>query len=127
MKKSAVILCCCAAAVCGGVVGANIYPLLNMTRIKVYAPLSAEYTITGENLVDPLPEDKKDRIAIYIDGDGARQLYKAMLTPEHPQVCGPVLAKTAGGLECSGNDKDGYVCAVAIKLDDGATTGAFVC
>lgn len=127
MKKLTVILCCCAAAVGGAVVGLNAYTLLNATRVKVYAPLSAEYTITGKNLLDPSPEDKKDRIAIYIDGEGARQLYKAMLVPEHSQVCSPLLAKTAGGLECSGNDKDGYVCAVAIMLDDGTTTGAFVC
>jgi hypothetical protein len=133
MKKSATILCCCAAAVGGAVVGVSAYPLLNMARVKVYAPLNAKYTITGEHLVDPAPEDKKDRVAIYIDGNSARDLYKAMLVPERRESCGgppspeAQPSKTAGGLECIGDDKDGYSCAVAIMLDSGATTSATVC
>lgn len=133
MKRSAIVLCCCAAAVGGAVAGINAYPLLNMSRVRVYTPLNAEYTITSANLVDPSPEDKKDRVAIYIDGNSARDLYKAMLAPERREFCGgpprpeTQPSKTAGGLECSGDDKHGYSCAVAIMLDTGSTTSATVC
>jgi hypothetical protein len=131
MKKAAIILCCCAAAVGGVVVGATVYPLLNTPRAKFYTLLNAEYTITGRNLIDPGPEDKKDRVAIYIRGDGAREIYKAMPVSEEPSPCNdadsPMRYKTAGGLTCSGGDKDGYSCGVAVKLDDGKTENAFAC
>lgn len=129
MKRSAIILCCCAAAVGGAIAGFNAQRLLTMTGAKFYLPLQAEYTITGRNLVDPLPEDKKDRIAIYIGGESARQLHKAMLVPEKSSdACGTSLrSKVAGGLECTGNDKEGYTCGVAIMLDDGTTKNAFDC
>ncbi|MHB1207387.1 MAG: hypothetical protein ACYCZX_17605 [Rhodospirillaceae bacterium] len=121
MKKAIVIFSCFCAAVAGAALPSD----------SKYSPLHATYAITGETILDPSPEEKKDRVSIYIDGDAARQIYKAMPAPEKPYACNddnsPVRHKTAGGLMCIGDDKKGYSCSVAIKLDDGTTKGASVC
>ncbi len=96
-----------------------------------FSPMEAVYEIAGESIVDPGPEEKKDRVAIYISGDAARRIYKAMPVPEERVVCNsegsPVREKTAGGLTCMGDEKGGYECGVRIKLDDGTTDNAFAC
>lgn len=97
-----------------------------------YLPLDASYAIAGETILDPSPDEKKDRVAIYIRGDGARAIYKAMPVSEERLACdadenSPVRLKSAGGLTCSGDEKHGYTCGVAIKLDDGTTHFAVVC
>ncbi len=120
MKKSVIILCCCVAA--AGAVA---------VRAADEAPLEGTYTFISKTLLDPPPGEKEDRVAIHIKGDGARDIYKAMPVPEQPDLCyrkeDAVLTKSAGGLNCYGNDKMGYFCGVAIKLDNGATANAVVC
>lgn len=118
MKKLAAIsLCFCAAAV--------------LAAESRYKPLDAVYAITGKTIIDPDPEEKKDRVAIYINGDAAREIYKAMSVPEEPLPCNddssPERQKSAGGLTCFHHDKDDYGCGVAIKLDDGTTKNALAC
>ena len=121
MKKVAAIsLCLC-------VVGA-----VAVLAAGRYKPLDATYAITGATIIDPDPEEKKDRVSIYIDGDAAREIYKAMSVPEEPLPCdddkSPNRQKSAGGLTCFHHDKDdAYGCGVAIKLDDGTTKNALAC
>lgn len=122
MKRAAAIsLCFCAVA--AGAALAQTYP-----------PLHAVYAIIGKTLLDPPPEEKKDRVAIYINGDdSAREIYEAMPVPEEHDLCirddaGRV--KVAGGLMCSRvikAGKDSYSCSVAVKLDDGTTSIATTC
>lgn len=96
-----------------------------------YLPLDATYAITGESFLDPDPDEKKDRLTLYFQGDAARQVYEAMPGPGERIVCNPeessARKKSAGGFSCSGDEKSGYQCGVAIKLDDGTTDNAFAC
>lgn len=120
MKNAvAISLCLCAA----GAVAV-------MAAESRYKPLDATYAITGETIIDPDPEEKKDRVSIYINGDAAREIYKAMPVPEEPIPCSdnsPNRQKSAGGLTCFHHEKDDYGCGVAIKLDDGTTKNALAC
>jgi hypothetical protein len=98
-----------------------------------YTDLSARYSITNHNLMDLMPEDKRDRLAIFINGDDARKIYNAMLVPERRVDCDGKLGdaypatKIAGGLECSKYERDLYSCTVAIMLDTGATERGYIC
>lgn len=94
-------------------------------------PLDATYAVTGKYVVDPDPADRS-RVAIYIKGDSAREIYDAILTPERVWECNgekkPELGtwKIAGGLRCY-HDDEGYSCGVRITLNDGTTEAASVC
>lgn len=95
---------------------------------QAYRPLEATYQIGSESIVDPGPDDKKDRVYLYMAGDGAREIYEAMPARAEADVCDPTqLLKSAGDLACL-KSKDGKVrCSVAVTLDRGRTANAWAC
>lgn len=98
-----------------------------------YGKLDGEFRITGEHLVDPAPEDKRNRVSFYLKGESAKAIFDAMPIPARRMDCDgkPMenfpLTKVAGELECSKDDKDRYYCSVAVSLENGQTTTSTVC
>lgn len=91
-------------------------------------PLEANYIIAGESITDPPDDEKKDRVSIYIRGEGAKAIFEAMPEKEMPDPCSDALVtKTAGGLTCIKGGPADYRCGVSIKLDTGETKNAWVC
>jgi hypothetical protein len=97
--------------------------------------LDAQYRLTTKHLIDPDPKDVRDRVAIYIEGKSAKEIYEAMLGPAQQMDCDGspskerYFIKRAGGLECSfeENAKEPYYCSVAITLDTGETADGYIC
>ncbi len=100
---------------------------------KGHTQLDATYFITSHNLLDPGPEEKRDRVAISIKGEAAKSIYDAMPMSARRLGCDGKpndkfdLTKQAGGLACEAADDGTYFCTVAIKLDTGETTDGAVC
>jgi len=100
-----------------------------------YKKLEGHYTISGESLTDPPPDEKKDRVVMSIEGESAKDIYNTMLTPARRTTCDgvptfnlPRLMKTAGDLECFFDETNKiYQCLIGIKLDTGATVFGYVC
>jgi hypothetical protein len=89
------------------------------------------YRIAPADMIDPAPDDKPDRVGIYISGDAAKNIYEMMPGPTRRIKCHEELGpptKIAGGLECSfDKQRDSYFCSVAVKLDTGKTAAASFC
>ena len=97
-----------------------------------YRPLEAEYALSSQYYVDPLPNARIDRVRLYIKGEDAKRIYRSMAVPEQRVDCEGrpqenYTRKVAGGFECGGNEQKGYTCSVAIMFDTGATEQAYVC
>ena len=93
-----------------------------------FKPLEAQYRIASRTILDPPPDEKKDRVAIHIGGRAAADIFDAMPATAR-MVCDDetLRAKTAGGLVCV-RSKDGETdCSGAITLDQGRTAAASVC
>ena len=91
-------------------------------------PLEAHNRIASRTILDPPPDEKKDRVAIHIGGRGAREIFDAMPAAAR-MACGDesLRAKTAGGLVCVRSQDGETDCSVAITLDQGRTAAASVC
>lgn len=117
------------AAFLGGVAVATVA----LAQAGVFKNLEAQYSITTKDIVDPLPEDRPDRVILSITGASAKEIYSAIPSPGRRVRCdGQADAslpptKAAGGLECTGDDKKGYSCSVAILLNSGKTDRGYVC
>jgi len=96
-----------------------------------YQPLQGTYAIGGATLIDP-PESEAQDTHVYLDleGNAARDLYKAMKAKAQAGVCGEPgdLTKRLGGLQCtkakSGNE---YHCAFGVELRTQKLVGGVVC
>jgi hypothetical protein len=88
-----------------------------------FVEIDAQYAIIGPVAVDPPPDQRKDRVALFLSGDGARAIYDSMPSmPEDASDCEEGLKlKTSGGLICGNHDGNSYSCSVAILLRSGAT------
>jgi hypothetical protein len=115
------------AALVGGVAA------VALAQTGVFKRLEAQYSIATKDIVDPLPEDRPDRVILSITGQSAKEIYLAMPALGKRVSCdgqGDASlppTKTAGGLECTGDDKKGYSCSVAIMLSTGKTDRGYVC
>lgn len=111
MMRRIVALACCAVAF--GAIAADP---------PDWMPIEAEFKIASQTVIDPGPDEKLDRVALFITGQSAKTIYDAMPGLETPVACvDDARRRTAGGLECI-DYKDGkYMCAVAIMLDSGET------
>jgi hypothetical protein len=91
-------------------------------------PLEARYRIASGAILDPPPDEQKDRVAIYIGGRAAADIFEAM-PAQARTVCDDqtLRAKTAGGLTCVRSQDGETDCSVAITLDQGRTEAASVC
>ena len=91
-------------------------------------PINGTYAVGSATLVDPPPNEKKDRLLLYLDGATAREMYDAMTAPARVSACDPDLrTKTAGALECSRSKAGDYNCSVGVSLLQGTTVKASVC
>ena len=87
-----------------------------------FKPLTAQYAITGPSLMDAPPDERRDRVMFFLEGDAARDVYRGMTAAAKSQVCFPesAVVKSAGGMECmfDAND-DTYACWISVRLDSG--------
>ena len=91
-------------------------------------PINGTYAVGSATLVDPPPDEKKDRLLLYLDGKTARETYEAMEAPARTSPCDPDLrTKTAGALECSRSKAGEYTCSIGVSLVRGNTVKASVC
>jgi hypothetical protein len=88
-----------------------------------YAKIEAQFMITGRDAVDPPPDQKKDRVALFLTGNGAKTIYEAMPgAPVAADACEQGLKlKTSGALVCADHGGSDYACSVAILLKSGET------
>jgi hypothetical protein len=87
-----------------------------------FKPLTGQYSVSGPSLQDAPPDERQDRIVLFLDGASARALYRGMTATAKPQVCAPesAVVKSAGGVECMFDKADGtYACWVGVRLDSG--------
>lgn len=98
-----------------------------LAQANGYAKIVAQFQIIGKDALDPPPGQKKDRVALFLSGDAAKQIYQAMPVRAINSPCEEGMKqKTAGGLECWENH-GGYQCRVAILLKTGQTSLIGVC
>lgn len=91
-------------------------------------PVAGTYAIGSATLVDPPPNEKRDRLLLYLEGNAAREVYEAMTAPVRISACDSDLrTKTAGALECSLSKAGEYTCSVGVSLERGMTVAASVC
>jgi hypothetical protein len=98
-----------------------------LAQTNGYANIGARFQIIGKDAVDPPPGQKKDRVALFLSGDSAKQIYQAMPVHAVESPCEDgSKQKTSGGLECWEKRGD-YSCRVAILLKSGQTRLIGVC
>lgn len=106
--------------------------MIGIERSADFAVLDGMYAISSEYMTDPPPNDRPDRVLLYLTGKGARDIFEAMPGLANAVDCTGLatpsaLTKTAGGLECSVIKAKEYHCTVAIMLDSGQTDRGYIC
>jgi len=95
-----------------------------------FQPLKGRYAIYGGGLGDPLPPTKKDkRIAFWIDGKAARQMFEAM-GPDLRNTCGAdggYRLRQRAEVSCTYYPDDGHRCAFGFDLLTGRSIGGSIC
>lgn len=93
-----------------------------------YTDIRAQFAITGKD-TDPPPGQKKDRLALFLSGKGAKKIYDALpVASVNADACEEGLKlKTSGGLICASHADGAYACSVAILLKSGETRSAGSC
>lgn len=94
-----------------------------------YERISGSYAIVSQNIVDPAPGEKKDRVALSFDSDTARRIFMSMPAASRRNACSAdLVTKSSGGLVCSHDVKRGeYQCTVGILLETGDAVDVSVC
>jgi hypothetical protein len=94
-----------------------------LAQTNGYAKIAAQFQIIGKDAVDPPPGQTKDRVALFLTGDGAKQIYQSMPTRETKagQCEEGLKLKSSGGLICASHSNGTYSCSVAILLKSGET------
>lgn len=96
-----------------------------------YQPLKGSYKVGGKTLIDP-PESEAQDTHFYLDleGNAARDLYKALKAKAEAGVCGEPgdLTKRSGGVQCT-MVKGGkeYHCAFGVELKTQGIVSGVVC
>ncbi len=96
-----------------------------------YKPLQGTYTVGGTTLIDP-PESEPQDTHFYVDleGNAARDLYKALKAKPESGACGEPgdLTKRSGGVQCT-MVKGGkeYHCAFGVELRTQHVVPSVVC
>lgn len=97
-----------------------------------FEELDATYAITSENMTDLPPDDRPDRVLVWVTGKGAKDIFDAMpgiavLVDCEGSATPAAVRKTAGGLECTVIRGTEYLCTVAIMLGSGNTDQGYIC
>ena len=96
-----------------------------------YQPLKGSFKVGGATLIDP-PESEPQDTHFYLDleGNAARELYKALKAKAEAGVCGEPgdLTKRSGGVQCT-MVKGGkeYHCAFGVELRTQRMVPGVVC
>ena len=96
-----------------------------------YKPLQGTYMVGGATLIDP-PESEAQDTHFYLDleGNAARDLYKALKAKAEAGICGEPgdLTKRSGGVQCT-MVKGGkeYHCAFGVELGTQKVVSAVIC
>ena len=96
-----------------------------------YKPLQGTYMVGGATLIDP-PESEAQETHFYVDleGNAARDLYKALKAKAVAGVCGEPgdLTKRSGGVQCTMvNGGKEYHCAFGVELKTQRVVSGVVC
>lgn len=112
--------------------------LIALSSISVCASLGAQsdykemvgkYSFVSHNVVDPLPGEARNRVALFIEGSAAKEIYEKIPSPTVVGQCSAELVfKTAGDLQCAfDREHKDYTCALGVNLVNGKTVAAGVC
>lgn len=95
-----------------------------------YHPVKGRYTLYGGGLGDPRPPTSKDkRIAFWIHGRAAKQMFNAM-GPDLRNVCGAddgQRMRQRAQLSCSYSRQDGHRCNFGFDLLSGQSIEGAIC
>jgi hypothetical protein len=96
-----------------------------------YRPLQGSYNVGGKTLYDPPASEPQDtHFYLDLEGNAARDLYKAMKAKAQDGVCGESgdLTKRSGGVQCT-MVKGGkeYHCAFGVELKTQRVVAGVVC
>jgi hypothetical protein len=94
-----------------------------------YSKVFGSYMIASKNITDPAPNEKKDRVAFFLDSSTAKSIYSQMPALAKKDACSSdLVTKTAGGLVCSRNLKSSeYQCTFGVMLKNGITVDVRTC
>jgi hypothetical protein len=102
-------------------------PVWNM----VLHPLTAQYTIFGGAFGDTYAPVAGDiRIAFYLRGAAARQMFDAIGPDKKKGECGTEEGRRMrerGDISCSHDPKQGYECDFGLDLTSGRSTNGSIC
>ncbi|HEU0225599.1 MAG TPA: hypothetical protein VFR29_09200 [Steroidobacteraceae bacterium] len=104
-----------------------------MASSGVFSELEGKYAITTQTLIDPEADSEPDRVVLWLTGKTAKDIFLAMPAAARRIHCDGTPnerlppTKTAGGLECTGDDANGFVCSMSILLKSGQTERGYVC
>ena len=96
-----------------------------------YQPLKGSYKVGGATLIDP-PQSEAQDTHLYLDLEGnvARDLYKAMKAKAKDGLCGEPgdLTKRQGGVQCTMvRGGKAYHCAFGLELGTQKVVAGVVC
>ena len=95
-----------------------------------YQPFKGRYAIYGGSLSDPQPPTRNDkRIAFWIEGKAAKQLFDAM-GPDLRNACGVEgghRVRQRAEVSCSYHPAEGHHCDFGFDLLTGRSIGGSVC
>jgi hypothetical protein len=108
---------------------ALLVAVASLAQSSGFAKISAQFMITGEDALDPPPDQIRDRVALFLTGEGAKAIYDALpIVPVKAEACEEgLLLKTSGGLVCAHYSNGSYSCSVAILLESGETRPLGTC
>lgn len=98
-------------------------------QVNGYKNLVGKYAVSSRNLVDPLPNEKKDRVAFFIEGEAAAEIYSSLPVKEIKYQCDDaLLRKASGGLVCTKDPlRREYICTFGVILETGKLVDASLC
>nr|WP_314607480.1 hypothetical protein [uncultured Janthinobacterium sp.] len=95
-----------------------------------YQPFKGRYAVYGGSLSDPQSPTRKDkRMAFWIDGKAAKQLFDAM-GPDLHNACGvdgEYRLRQRAEVSCSYHPLDGHHCDFGFDLLTGRSIGGSIC
>jgi len=110
-----------------------IIALLMTTPVSAqqYKNLSGEYSIAGQTIIDPPPNEPTDtHLYFALTGNAARDLYNAMKATARADACGEPggLLKSIGAMQCTrAPGGKSYQCSFAIDIAKQRISGGSAC
>lgn len=98
--------------------GILLLSTLTLADDTEWKPIEGVYALTGEDLVDPNPNESNDSyLRVNLVGQNAKALYQAMQTLPVTDECTGSLAKNIGEMQCLYYQPDNkYECHFSIEI-----------